>query len=194
MKYTGWINETLQQAFMRLRTGLVLFPSLKNLPESPIRKNEIGVELVSQGLTQSIKNLLHRKSCYRLCRTGITLSTVIFFLSIFLSLMACQENIPLPQHLVGVWKTSAPQYEDRYLKITEDSLIYGIGEGEEVSHTVERINVKQENGETIYTFHYKDAEGEKCDLALIYNPASETIQLKNRNDTWEKVASENPPQ
>jgi hypothetical protein len=142
--------------------------------------------------TECINETRQHDSCYRLCSTGITLSAVTFFLSIFFSLMACQENIPLPQHLVGVWKTSAPQYEDRYLRITEDSLIYGIGEGEEVSHTIERINVKQENGETIYTFHYKDAEGEKCDLALIYNPVSGTVQLRNRNDTWEKVTLENP--
>jgi hypothetical protein len=147
---------------------------------------------VSKSLIRSIKNLSHRDSCHRLYRTCITLSTGIFFLSIFFSLMACQENIPLPQHLVGVWKTSAPKYKDRYLKITENSLIYGIGEGEEVSHTVERITVKQENGETIYTFHYKDAEREKCDLALIYSPVSETIKLKNRNDIWEKVKSESP--
>ncbi|OGW52695.1 MAG: hypothetical protein A2Y81_09695 [Nitrospirae bacterium RBG_13_43_8] len=187
MEYAEYINET-DRALMRLKTGLVLFPSLKNLPESPIRKKEIGVDLVSKGFIRSIKNLSPGESCCRLCKIVIMLSTVIFFLSI----MACQENIPLPQHLVGEWKTSEPQYEDRYLKITEGSLIYGIGEGEEVSHTVERITVQQENGETIYTFHYRDAEGEKCDLALIYNPVSETVRLKNRNDTWEKVTLENP--
>jgi hypothetical protein len=192
MQYTEYINETLQQAFMRLRTGLVLFPSPKGFSRESDKKRK--GELVSKDITRSIKNLSHRESCYRLCKIGITLSTVIFSLSIFFSLMACQDNIPLPQHLVGVWKTSAPQYEDRYLKITEDSLIYGIGEGEEVSHTVERITAKQENGETTYTFHYKDAEGEKWDLVLIYNPASETVRLKNRNDTWEKVTLENPGQ
>jgi hypothetical protein len=109
------------------------------------------------------------------------------------SFLGCQENIPLPQHLIGVWKTSAPQYADRYLKITEDSLIYGIGKGEEVSHTIEKINVEQKDGETTYTFHYKDIEGEKWSLTLIYSPVSGgTIQLKNRNDIWKKVNVESP--
>lgn len=125
-------------------------------------------------------------------RTGITLGTVIVFLSILFSFVGCQKNITVPQHLIGVWKTSAPKYEDRYLKITEDSLIYGTGNNEEVSHTIEKIHVKQEDGETIYTFHYRDMEGEKWSLTLIYSPVSGTIQLKNRNDTWEKVKSENP--
>ena len=148
---------------------------------------------MSKGLTKAIKNISHCESCYRLYRTGITLSTVIFFLSIFFSFVACQKNIPPPQYLIGVWKTSAPEYEDRYLRITEDSLTYGIGEGEEVSHTLERINVKQENGETIYIFHYKDIEGEKWSLTLIYSPLSGgTIRLKNKNDIWEKVEPESP--
>jgi hypothetical protein len=107
--------------------------------------------------------------------------------------VACQKNLPPPQYLIGIWKTSAPEYEDRYLKITEDSLTYGIGEGKEVSHTMERIDVKQENGETIYTFHYKDMEGEKWSLTLIYNPLSKgTVRLKNKNDIWEKVEPESP--
>ena len=56
------------------------------------------------------------------------------------------------------------------------------------------LHVKQENGETIYTFHYKDAEEEKYDLTLTYNPVSETIKLKNKNDIWEKVKLESPGQ
>jgi hypothetical protein len=131
-------------------------------------------------------------SYHRLCETGIKLSTVFVFLSILFSFAGCQKNIPVPQHLIGVWKTSAPQYEDRYLKITEDSLIFGIGNGEEVSHTIEKINVEQEGGETIYTFHYKDKEGEKWDLTLIYSPVAGTIKLKHKNDIWEKVKSESP--
>ena len=140
-------------------------------------------------------SVTHRyDSCLRVYKAGIRLSAVVFLLLIFFSFAGCERNIPPPQHLIGVWKTSAPQYEDRYLKITENSLIYGIGNGEEVSQSIEKINVKQENRETIYTFHYKDAEEEKYDLTLIYNPVSETIKLKNKNDIWEKVKLESPGQ
>jgi hypothetical protein len=139
-------------------------------------------------------NGTHQDESYRRTyKTGITLSTVYVFLSILFFFIGCQKNVPVPQHLIGVWKTSAPQYEDRYLKITEDSLIYGIGSGEEVSHTIEKINVEQKDGETTYTFHYKDIEGEKWSLTLIYSPVSGgTIQLKNRNDIWKKVNVESP--
>jgi len=135
----------------------------------------------------------HQHNSYHgLYKTGIKLITGFVFLSFLFSFTGCQGKVSVPQHLLGVWKTSKPQYEDRYLKITEDSLTYGIGNGEEVSHSIEKINVEQEGGETIYTLHYKDMEGEKWDLTLIYSPVSGTIKLKNRNDIWTKVKPESP--
>ena len=133
------------------------------------------------------------ESHYRLHRIGINLSTLYVFSIIFFSFFGCEKNIPVPQHLIGEWKTSSPQYEDRYLKIAEHSLIFGIGDGEEISHDIEKVNVEEGNGETIYTIHYKDIEGEEWSLTLIYSTATgDTLKLKNQNDIWEKVKSEGP--
>jgi hypothetical protein len=140
-----------------------------------------------------MKKMKHQDDSYHgLYKTWLGLITVFVLVLILFSFTGCQKSIPVPQQLIGVWKTSAPKYEDRYLKITEDSLTYGIGNGEEVSHNIDKIDVDQENGETMYTFHYKDAEGEKWELALSYSPASGTIKLKNKNDIWEKVKPESP--
>jgi hypothetical protein len=129
----------------------------------------------------------------RLYRIGINLSTLYVFLIIFFSFFGCGKNIPVPQHLIGEWKTSAPQYEDRYLKIAEHSLIIGIGNGKELSQDIEKVNVEQKNGETIYTIHYKDTEGERWSLILIYSTVSGgTLKLKNSNVIWEKIKSESP--
>lgn len=141
-----------------------------------------------------LRNETHQfDSHHKLYRIGINLSTLYVFLIIFFSFLGCEKNIPVPQHLIGEWKTSSPQYEDRYLKIAEHSLIFGIGDGEELSHDIEKVNVEQENGETIYTIHYKDIEGEKWSLTLIYSTVSGgTLKLKNQNNIWEKVKSESP--
>jgi len=129
----------------------------------------------------------------RAYRIGINLSTLYVFLIIFFSFIGCEKNIPVPQHLIGEWRTSAPQYEDRYLKIAEHSLIIGIGNGEELSQDIEKVNVEQKNGETMYTIHYKDTEGERWSLILIYSTVSGgTLKIKNSNVIWEKVKSESP--
>ena len=108
---------------------------------------------------------------------------------IFIFFVGCKQEVIVPPYLIGLWKTASPQYEDRYLKFTENTLTYGIGEGEEVSHNIEKIDVNQGSGETIYSFHYKDAEGDKWTLTLTYRPEG-TIQLKNKNEIWVKVSPE----
>jgi len=45
------------------------------------------------------------------------------------TLAGCQaqnEN-PVPDHLLGVWTTSAPRYADRYIEIRHDMIIFGTG-------------------------------------------------------------------
>jgi hypothetical protein len=114
----------------------------------------------------------------------------LLFVSFFIG---CTQEVVVPQYLIGVWKTSSPQYEDRYLKFDAKTLTYGIGEGAEVSHTIDKIDVEQGNSGTLYSFHYRDAEGETSTLTLTYRPEG-TIQIKNRNDIWMKVNPENTGQ
>ncbi len=110
---------------------------------------------------------------------------LIMFNGIFL--VGCQQTATVPQQLIGVWTTSAPRYVDRYVEFTINSLIFGIGNGEYRSHFIHKIKVKQKNNKKLYTFHYKDSEGETWTLRLTYNPdAGGTIQLSNRNAIWKK--------
>jgi hypothetical protein len=126
-------------------------------------------------------------------RTVITTGVLYFFLIILFSFFGCEKTIPVPQHLIGEWKTSSPEYADRYLKIAEHTLTFGIGDGEEASQDIEKVTTEQGNGESVYTIHYKDKEGESWSLTLIYSSASGgTIKLKNSNVIWEKVTAETP--
>ena len=47
----------------------------------------------------------------------------LIYLSVLImtSFAGCVKDSTVPQHLIGEWKTSAPKYEGRYLKITKDS-------------------------------------------------------------------------
>lgn len=102
-------------------------------------------------------------------------------------LVGCGGEVVIPQHLIGVWETPAPKYADRYMKFTEHTLIYGIGEGKEVSHKIEKIDMEQAGGGTLYTFHYRDSEEEKWTLSFTYSPDTKTIQIKNSNGIWKQT-------
>jgi len=115
---------------------------------------------------------------------------VNIFLLILIFVVGCEREVIFPQHLIGVWKTSAPKYADRYMKISQHTVVYGIGKPEEVSHTIDRIGIKQGGDGTVYTFYLRDAEGEKDTLTLTYRPDSGgTLQIKNSKEIWKKDKS-----
>jgi len=122
---------------------------------------------------------------YRIHRqVRLMLRIVLLFLFI---LVGCKGDVIVPQHLIGVWETAAPQYADRYMEFAEHTLIYGVGEGEKVSHEIEKIAMEQAGGGTLYTFHYRDSEGEKWTLVFTYRPDTRTIQMKNSNEIWQQT-------
>ena len=123
-----------------------------------------------------------KPNCF-LVKTFLTIMIVISFIG-------CQDmqDVTVPLHLIGIWETSAPKFEDRYLEFTERLIIFGTGEDSLKLHRIWKIETTKSKGNRIlYTFHYKDSEGEKWTLALTYNPDSGgTIQLQNRDEIWEK--------
>jgi hypothetical protein len=117
------------------------------------------------------------------------LDVTCIFLLVLIFVVGCAREVVVPQTLIGEWKTSAPGYADRYMKFTKDTLIYGIGNGEEVAHRINKIGSKQLGQGTVYTFYYIDAEGDKTFLSFTYRPdAGETIHIKNDKKIWEKAA------
>jgi hypothetical protein len=105
-------------------------------------------------------------------------ATVAFF-------PGCQQDNTIPPQLIGMWTADDPKYEGRYMKFTDNFLIFGIGDGREVSHYVEKIEAEQAGEGTSYSFHYRDSEGEKWTLNFIYDPGSGgTIKMRNRDEIW----------
>jgi hypothetical protein len=108
------------------------------------------------------------------------------------ALIGCQDNSnrTVPPHLIGVWTTSTPKYADRFLQFTEHHLIFGIGTGQEISHSIDKVDSTQANGrDIVYTFHYKDAEGEKWTLTVTYYMDTKILKLQYRDDIWELTRS-----
>jgi hypothetical protein len=120
---------------------------------------------------------------------GFAYSANVILLAVFF-LCACDRENIVPQHLLGEWKTAAPKYADRTLKFGERSVIFGIGEGEEVAHAIENISAEQGKNGKEYTFSYRDADGQKETLTVIYRPDSGgTLQIKNSEAMWKKADS-----
>ena len=116
------------------------------------------------------------------CMVKIVLLTLIF-------LAGCEREVIVPYHLTGEWITSAPGYADRHLKFTKDTLTYGIGNGKEASHKIDKIDAEKIGHTTIYSFYYRDADNYVASLSFTYKPDDGgSIQLKHDNKTWKRAA------
>jgi hypothetical protein len=117
---------------------------------------------------------------------GNSLANIFLFAMILL--VGCEREVIVPQHLRGEWKTTAPEYADRSMKFSEHAVIYGIGNGAEVSHLIEKIDDEREADGTVYTFYYRDAEGQRETLVVLYRLAfGGTLQIKNSKVIWKKI-------
>lgn len=117
-------------------------------------------------------------------------------LSLLLALAGCgpERTKTVPSELIGVWKTQAPDYADRFLELTRDSIRFGTGGDEFYVRSIVGVEKALEDGSTLYTVFYIDpADPEKYQykVAFYYDPGNQgVIRYKNRTDiVWTKTSS-----
>jgi len=118
--------------------------------------------------------------------------------ALFFTALACQDGqrASVPAHLQGVWKSSHPKYADRFLIITQENIIFGIGGGQSESHSITSVKQVLEEDRILYTISYVSAEGQIYRLAVIHNPIEKgTIRLKNQRQVawWREKPRSDPP-
>jgi len=99
------------------------------------------------------------------------------FLWIFLPVVfGCEpeRKIIVPDHLVGLWKTSAPKYADRYFEFTKKMLIFKVGEEEIAIHQIKDFEKFGDGEDTRYTITYLSLGG-KYKFSFSYDPANDGL-------------------
>ena len=117
------------------------------------------------------------------------LKTFLVAFAIFATFFACHtgKNTTVPDDLVGIWRTSAPKYADRFFEITKDSIIFAIGEGNADIHPIEDIDEIREEKNILYTISYL-IEGQQNRFSFHYDPTNDgVIRFKNQIQyAWRK--------
>jgi len=94
----------------------------------------------------------------------------------------------LPDDLVGRWTTSAPEYTDRFLELSEVSVIFGTGKDNIDVNFISSVDKRVEGGSIIYTIQYHDLNDMDGQVSFYWDPTEEVIRLKNQKRIiWEKV-------
>ena len=97
-------------------------------------------------------------------------------------LFGCQggKMQSVPDELQGVWKPLDLRYADRSIEFSYDTIIFGIGEGEFDSNSINYLKMKRNRDErsTVYTIYYEDKEGEEYILSMFYYEDNDVIKLQ----------------
>jgi hypothetical protein len=124
---------------------------------------------------------------------------VLVIIIYLIVLFACQpgRKTPVPEDLIGVWRTAAPTYADRFFEIKTDEVIFGTGEGKSDTYPITKIKIEEDPKEqgTLYVICYKNIEGQEYKFFFYYDPANQgTIRFKNQREmVWTKNLSPLPP-
>jgi hypothetical protein len=110
----------------------------------------------------------------------------ILLIVLFIFIPSCDRLETPPPDLLGVWETDTPKYENRYIEITNESIIFGLDDGDNIVNTIKYITLEKEGMLSVYTFHYSDPGGEAWTLTIIYDPREAAFALQNRDDVWVK--------
>jgi hypothetical protein len=118
----------------------------------------------------------------RVARTTLAQPSIVIVIVFLAALIGCggERTKSVPDELVGVWRTTAPKYADRFLKLTRTAIIFGTGGEGSYARTVVAVEKSREDGDTLYTVFYVDAEGE-YKLAFYYESQNGgVIRYKNQ--------------
>jgi hypothetical protein len=112
----------------------------------------------------------------------------VLILAAALYVFYSKKNRDIPANLIGEWTTSSPGYQDRFIELTKETLVYGIGGDKEEVYTIISLGKTLEGKNTIYTINYKNSEV-KFTRSFYYHPEDVgIIQFKHQEHIkWRKT-------
>ena len=115
---------------------------------------------------------------------------------IVLSVCQCGKKATVPDELIGVWETTAPDYADHPFEIKTNEVMFGTGEGKFDTYPITKIKIEKnrEEQKTLYIICYKNMDGQEYKFSFYFDPANQgKIRFKNQKEmVWTKK-SLSPP-
>ena len=93
-----------------------------------------------------------------------------------------------PEELIGVWKTSATTYADRFMEFRPEQIVLGTGGQTSVTYELRGLVRKVEADHTDYTVYYENEDGQEYWWEMSFYPREGgIIRFKNQPLTWKRA-------
>jgi hypothetical protein len=129
----------------------------------------------------------HKKSGRKMKLKWIIIAvSILIGASIFVS--CTEKKTDVPELLIGKWTTSEPRYHDRFIEITKETLVYGLGGDKEDVYPISGITKDLKGDNILYTISFESKDGHKFTRSFYYAPCDGgRISLKHEeNVAWHK--------
>jgi hypothetical protein len=100
-----------------------------------------------------------------------------------------KKNKDIPENLIGKWTTSAPGYEDRFIEITKETFVYGLGGDKKDVYFISNLETNPERNKLLYTISFKNKDGLEFTRSFYYDSENgEAIKFKHQEHIqWRKM-------
>jgi len=96
----------------------------------------------------------------------------------------------VPTSLVGEWTSDHPEYSDRYLKLTSQSITFGVGRTSYVKYTVIGIEEGQVEGVEKIILHFRDVAGSKFKRTMVVETPGARMYFESQPAVvWQRYGS-----
>jgi len=97
----------------------------------------------------------------------------------------------VPDHLVGIWKTSVSTHADSTMEFTKELVIFKGKSGEAVAGRIVEFAQLQDRSTVYYRLSYLDPDHHRYQLDFVYDPANGgSVTFKNQpNLTWKRTGA-----
>lgn len=109
-------------------------------------------------------------------------------IALTLSMGCTAKNTFLDEEVLGVWKTQADQYADRFMELQKTRIIFGTGDGTISPHSIRGVEKDFKNNQSLYTIFYFNTGEQEYSFSFTYQPSQGgTIHFANQpNIIWQR--------
>ena len=110
--------------------------------------------------------------------------TLVIFLFWGLSLAAVfywmLPDKTVPPELVGTWTSTHPDYSDRYLTLTSDSITFGIGGTSTVIYSIIGVAVEEHHGIQNFVVHFRGVDGTRFRREIVLDEGGTSLHFRSQ--------------
>ncbi len=97
------------------------------------------------------------------------------------------DSKTVPESLVGDWTSDHPEYSDRFLKVTPNSIAFGTGGTSFVRYRILGIEQEQVEGVNKIILHFRDVAGTKFKRTMVVeSPGARMYFVSQPAVTWQR--------